>query len=148
MPDLRELWEEGLSVKSMKIVSQGEFLEDNVRAAFERAGSFPGCSPTRRIQDNISDLKAMTSSNQRGILLLRNLCKEFTLPVVYRYMGGIQANAEVAIRQFLIQVSKEHPQPLKAVYCFDDSTPIAVTITIDEERVNAIYDVAGTGPQV
>ncbi|KAF4538168.1 uncharacterized protein LTHEOB_10938 [Lasiodiplodia theobromae] len=148
MPDSRELWEEGLNVKSMKIVSGGEFLENDVRSAFERAGSFPGCSPTRRIQDNISDLKAMISSNQRGIVLLRKLCDEFTLPVVHTYMAGIQANAEAAVRAFLIQVAREHPDGLKAVDWFDDGTPVAVTITIDEQTGDAVYDFAGTGPQV
>ena len=63
MPDSKELWEEGINVKSMKVVSEGEFLEDEVREAFTFAGSFPGCSPTRRLQDNVSDLKAQTSAN-------------------------------------------------------------------------------------
>ncbi|KAF2136504.1 uncharacterized protein K452DRAFT_322389 [Aplosporella prunicola CBS 121167] len=148
MPDSKELWEEGLSVKSMKIVSQGEFLENDVRAAFEHAGSFPGCSPTRRIQDNISDLKAMISANQRGMLLLSNLCNEFTLPVVHQYMGGIQTNAEAAVRKFLIEVAREHPEPLRAVDWFDDGTPIAVTITINPETGDAVYDFTGTGTQI
>ncbi|KAK1967703.1 hydantoinase B/oxoprolinase [Colletotrichum sublineola] len=76
MPESRELWEEGLNVPSLKIVSAGVFLEDAVVAAFERAGAFPGCSTTRRLADNISDLKAQTSANQRGITLLRKLCAE------------------------------------------------------------------------
>ncbi|EFQ35328.1 hydantoinase B/oxoprolinase [Colletotrichum graminicola M1.001] len=52
MPESRELWEEGLNVPSLKIVSAGVFLEDAVVAAFERAGAFPGCSTSRRLADN------------------------------------------------------------------------------------------------
>lgn len=57
-PESKELSEEGVNVTTMKIVSAGEFLEDDVRTAFEKAGQLPGCSPTRRLADNISDLRA------------------------------------------------------------------------------------------
>ncbi|KAL2855962.1 Hydantoinase B/oxoprolinase-domain-containing protein [Aspergillus pseudoustus] len=147
MPDSKELWEEGLNVRSMKIVSDGVFLESDVRDAFQAAGNLPGCSPTRRINDNISDIKAQISSNQRGILLLQSLCEEFSLPVVHRHMFGIQSNAEVAVREFYRKVSSRHPQPLTAVDYFDDGSRIQVTITIDPETGGAVYDFAGTGPQ-
>ncbi|KAK2023308.1 hydantoinase B/oxoprolinase [Colletotrichum zoysiae] len=55
MPESRELWEEGLNVPSLKIVSAGVFLEDAVVAAFERAGALPGCSVSRRLADNATD---------------------------------------------------------------------------------------------
>lgn len=148
MPDSKELWEEGLNVKTMKIVSGGVFLEDTVRNAFEHAGSFPGCSPTRRLQDNISDLKAQISSNQRGIVLLGKLCEHFTLPVVQTYMRSIQDNAELAVRQYFKQIAKEHPEPLKAVDHFDDGTALHVKISIDPETGSALYDFTGTGPQI
>ncbi|KAH8682020.1 Hydantoinase B/oxoprolinase-domain-containing protein [Xylariales sp. PMI_506] len=148
MPESKQLWEEGINVKSLKIVSGGVFLDDEVRAAFEKAGEYPGCSPTRRIADNISDLKAQTSANQRGIVLLQKLCDEYSLPVVHKYMTGIQANAEIAIREFFRQVHKEHPEPLTATDYFDDGTPLSVKITINPETGGAVYDFAGTGPQI
>ncbi|KAK1149613.1 hypothetical protein N8T08_005162 [Aspergillus melleus] len=148
MPDSKELWEEGLNVKSLKIVSHGEFLENAVRDAFIHAGTFPGCSPTRRLDDNISDIKAQISSNQRGVVLLQKLCDHFTLPLVHRQMYAIQANAEVAVRQFFKNVSKAHPEPLTAVDYFDDGTTLKVTITIDKDTGRAIYDFSGTGPQM
>ncbi|KAJ3520552.1 hypothetical protein NM208_g13661 [Fusarium decemcellulare] len=147
MPDSKELWEEGLNVTSMKIVSQGRFLEEEVRKAFDLAGSFPGCSPTRRIQDNISDLKAQTSANQRGNTLLRRLCDEFSLPVVHKYMLGIQQNAEVAVREFLRKVAREHPSGLSATDHFDNGTEIKLEITINEDTGSAVFDFEGTGPQ-
>ncbi|KAM0330761.1 hypothetical protein ACHAQA_003715 [Verticillium albo-atrum] len=148
MPESRALWEEGLSVKSMKIVSGGDFLEDHVRAAFEKAGSYPGCSVSRRLADNISDLKAQASANQRGKVLLRRLCGEYGVGEVHRYMEGIQGNAEAAVRDVFRQVAKAHPEPLRATDYFDDGTPIAVTITIDPVKGSAVYDFAGTGPQI
>ncbi|KAL1601734.1 hypothetical protein SLS60_006649 [Paraconiothyrium brasiliense] len=147
MPTSKELWEEGILVRSMKIVSKGEFLEKDVRDAFYRAGEFPGCSPTRRINDNISDLKAQISANQRGLLLLQNLTSHFTLPIVHRYMYAIQKNAQVAVRAFLRQTLKEHPEPLTATDHFDDGTKLQIKITISEDGT-AIYDFEGTGPQM
>ncbi|ORY66563.1 Hydantoinase B/oxoprolinase-domain-containing protein [Pseudomassariella vexata] len=147
MPESKELWEEGINIKSLKIVSGGDFLEDDVRAAFDKAGSFPGCSATRRIGDNISDLKAQISSNQRGTILLGKLCDEFTLPVVHMYMHGIQANAEVAVREFFKRIAKEHPAPLTATDYFDDGTPIKLKISIDGETGTATYDFSDTGAQ-
>lgn len=147
MPDSKELWEEGLNVPTMKIVSGGTFLEAEVRQAFQAAGEFPGCSPTRRIQDNLSDLKAQTSANQRGITLLTKLCDEFGLPVVHKYMRGIQANAEVAVRAFLEKTAREHPGGLSAVDRYDNGTEVRVKITIDADTGSAVYDFAGSGPQ-
>lgn len=147
MPESKKLWEEGLNVKSMKIISGGEFLEDEIRAAFERAGSYPGCSTTRRIGDNISDLKAQTSANQRGITLLRKLADEHTLPVVHKFMNGIQANAEYAVREFFMKVARDHPEGLSSTDYFDDGTALRLKITIDPETGSALYDFTGTGPQ-
>ncbi|KAI1636641.1 Hydantoinase B/oxoprolinase-domain-containing protein [Biscogniauxia mediterranea] len=147
MPESKELWEEGINIRSMKIVSGGNFLEEDVRAAFDKAGSFPGCSATRRIADNISDLKAQIASNQRGNTLLGKLCDDFTLPVVHTYMHGIQANAEVAVRDFFKKIALDHPEPLTAVDHFDDGTAVKLKITINRETGGATYDFAGTGPQ-
>ncbi|KAI1495579.1 Hydantoinase B/oxoprolinase-domain-containing protein [Biscogniauxia marginata] len=147
MPESKELWEEGINIRSMKIVSGGEFLEEDIRTAFDKAGSFPGCSATRRIGDNISDLKAQIASNQRGNTLLGRLCDEFTLPVVHTYMQGIQVNAEAAVRGFFKKIALDHPEPLTAVDYFDDGTPIKLNITINRETGGATYDFAGTGPQ-
>lgn len=146
MPESKELWEEGLNVPSMKIVSEGTFLEEEVRAAFEKAGSFPGCSTTRRLADNISDLKAQTSANQRGITLLRKLCDEVSLPVVQKYMEAIQANAEQGVREAFKKMAVEHPQ-LEATDYFDDGTPLRLKITLDPATGGAVYDFTGSGPQ-
>ncbi|KAE8330727.1 Hydantoinase B/oxoprolinase-domain-containing protein [Aspergillus sergii] len=147
MPESKELWEEGINVRSMKIVDSGTFLEEDVRQAFLDAGNFPGCSPTRRLQDNISDIKAQISSNQRGIVLLQKLCREFTLPVVHKYMHAIQANAEVAVRKYLKGIVQTREMPLTATDYFDDGTMLKVSITIDDTG-SATFDWEGTGPQM
>lgn len=148
MPESKELWEEGINVDTMKIVSGGNFLEDEVCAAFQRAGDFPGCSVTRRLADNISDLKAQVSANQRGIILLHRLCDEYSLPTVHKYMNAIQKNAEIAVREWFKKLAKLHPEPLRATDHLDDGTPMSVTISIDAETGSARYDFTGSGPQI
>lgn len=86
MPTSKELWEEGVLVRSMKIVSSGQFEEQDVRDAFLKAGEYPGCSPSRRLNENISDVKAQISANQRGLLLLQKLAAQFSLPVIHKYI--------------------------------------------------------------
>ncbi|KAK5166969.1 uncharacterized protein LTR77_007698 [Saxophila tyrrhenica] len=148
MPESKELWEEGIIVPTMKIASDSSFLEDDVRAAFDAAGKFPGCASTRRIADNLSDLKAQMSANQRGITLLTKLCAEATLPLVHEAMYGIQSTAEVAVRSFLKSFAAKNPAPLIATDYYDDGTPVTVKITISPITGDAHFDFAGTGPQV
>ncbi|KAH8680784.1 Hydantoinase B/oxoprolinase-domain-containing protein [Xylariales sp. PMI_506] len=148
IPDSRELWQEGMAVKSALIVSGGVFQEDEVRDLFNRVADYPGCSVTRRLNDNISDIKAKISANQKGITLINRLCEEFTLPVVHLYMGGIQSNAELAIRELFRDVHRRTGgEPLRAVDWFDDGTPVQVEITLDGEAGTALFDFAGSGAQ-
>ncbi|KAJ6082991.1 hypothetical protein N7467_007126 [Penicillium canescens] len=147
MPDSKELWQEGFNVRSMKIVDNGVFLESDVRNAFLAAGDLPGCSPTRRLDDNISDIKAQISANQRGILLLQKMCAEFSFAFVHRYMNAIQMNSETAVREYLKNVSRTRTMPLTASDHFDDGTVLKVSISIDEAG-GAVFDFAGTGPQM
>jgi 5-oxoprolinase (ATP-hydrolysing) len=148
IPDSKELWQEGISIKSMRIVESGDFKEDEIRQAFEDVANHPGCSASRRIHDNISDLKAQISANERGVNLLQQLCSEYGVPYIQFYMQAIQANAETAIRIFLKEAYKRfNGQPLHAIDYFDDGTPVALTITIDPEHGSAIFDFKGTGPE-
>ena len=62
-------------------------------------------------------------------------------------MYGIQANAEVAVRDFFRRLAKEHTEPLSAVDYFDDGTRLRIKITLDPVTGSAVYDFAGTGPQ-
>lgn len=76
MPESKELWEEGINIRSMKIVSGGNFLEEDIRAAFEEAGKFPECSATRRIADNISVCVAVLPISRR-----ERACTDWSAPL-------------------------------------------------------------------
>jgi len=62
-PFSKEIWQEGAQIKSFKIVKKGIFDEQGVVHHFyDEPGKYPGCSGTRTLADNISDLKAQVSS--------------------------------------------------------------------------------------
>jgi 5-oxoprolinase (ATP-hydrolysing) len=66
-PISKELWEEGVSIKSFRLVSQGKFEEQGVRDLFGEVAKYPGCSATRRIDHNITDLQGMFSCRRLSV---------------------------------------------------------------------------------
>ena len=147
-------------------------MEGLKRYLYDIPASYPGCSGTRLLRDNISgegfyyniirmcvydkkadnkhtDIKAQIAANQKGINLVKSLIDEYSLSVVQAYMAHIRANAEDAVRKLLKEVAAKHKgENLKAVDYMDDGTPICLKITIDEKTGNAIFDFEGTGPEV
>lgn len=116
---------------------------------YDIPGSYPGCSGTRLLRDNISDLKAQIAANQKGIGLVKALIEEYGLDVVQAYMLHIRRNAETAVRQLLLDMfSQRGGQDLVARDFMDDGTPIALRVRIDGKTGNAVFDFEGTGPEV
>jgi 5-oxoprolinase (ATP-hydrolysing) len=152
-PDSNFLWEEGAAFKSFKIVDGGLFKEKELIAAFEEPGKYPGCSGTRCLQDNLSDLNAQIASNQKGIQLVSELIDYYSLEVVQAYMKHIQENAEVAVREMLMEVGKRvlaetGSSRLHAEDFMDDGSKIKLLVKIDVKDGTATCDFTGTGPQV
>ncbi|PQE09198.1 5-oxoprolinase (ATP-hydrolysing) protein [Rutstroemia sp. NJR-2017a BBW] len=149
-PHSRELFQEGAAIKSEKLVSAGRFNEDRItELLLDEPAKWPGCSGTRCLADNISDLKAQISSNMKGINLISALIEEYGEEVVNFYMVNIQNNAELSVRNLLKDVSKRFEgQDLSAVDYMDDGSPIKLKITIDAEKGEAVFDFEGTGPEV
>ncbi|KAK0720641.1 5-oxoprolinase [Lasiosphaeris hirsuta] len=149
-PHSRELFQEGAAIKSEKLVSEGKFNEQRVVELFyKEPAKYPGCSGTRCLADNINDLRAQVSANQKGISLIEGLVDEYGEDTVQFYMLAIQNNAELQVRNLLKTVSKRFEgKDLSAVDYMDDGSPIRLKITIDGEKGEAIFDFEGTGPEV
>jgi 5-oxoprolinase (ATP-hydrolysing) len=148
-PNSTELWQEGAAIESEKVVSNGVFNEDRMRELFlDIPSKYEGCSGSRNLSDNISDLKAQIAANARGITLIQNLIEEYGLETVQMYMYEIQHTAELAVRNLLKDMYHRYGgRPLEALDFMDDGTPIKLTITIDKEGA-AVFDFDGTGPEV
>ncbi|OAA81537.1 5-oxoprolinase [Akanthomyces lecanii RCEF 1005] len=148
-PTSTALWQEGAAIESTKLVSGGRFNDEEVRRLLlEEPAKYDGCSGTRRLLDNISDLKAQIAANSKGINLITALIEEFGLPCVHRYMYAIQTTAEEAVRELMRSTLAKHgPQPLVAVDYMDDGTAIKLTVTISNDG-SATFDFTGTGSHV
>ncbi|KAI9810405.1 MAG: hypothetical protein M1827_006291 [Pycnora praestabilis] len=149
-PHSRELFQEGAAIESEKLVSEGHFNDKRVtELLFDEPAQYPECSGTRCLADNLNDLKAQIAANQKGINLINSLVEDYGEEVVQFYMVNIQNNAELSVRNLLKEVSKRFEgQDLSAVDYMDDGSPIKLRITIDAEKGEAVFDFAGTGPEV
>ncbi|PNY25793.1 5-oxoprolinase (Atp-hydrolysing) [Tolypocladium capitatum] len=149
-PHSRELFQEGAAIRSEKLVSGGKFDEKRVVELFyDEPAKYPGCSGTRCLADNINDLRAQVSANQKGISLIESLIEEYGEETVQFYMVHIQNNAEQSVRRLLKDVHKRFEgRDLSAVDHMDDGSPIQLKIKIDPEHGSAEFDFQGTGPEV
>lgn len=146
-PHSTELWQEGVAVETFKMVKEGVFDEAGLHEILvDIPGSYPGCSGTRTLKDNVADLKAAIAANNRGIQLITALVKEYSWPVVEYYMEAIQNNAADSVRRLLKQFAKRFQgQDLQATDYLDDGTPLSLRVDINEETGNAVFDFEGTG---
>lgn len=159
MPPLsKTLSEEGAAIIAFKLVDghSGLFKEKEITDILQQKDLLDDNGKprigTRNLRDNLSDLKAQVAANQRGVVLMNELCVEYSLPVVQAYMTYIQQAAELAVRSMLHEFSLAQRLPevgnVFAEDFMDDGTKIALRIIIDRRTDSAIFDFEGTGPEV
>ena len=157
-PNSLRLEEEGACIESFKLVGDGQFQETGIRNllnAPDKIKTIPGrpkISGTRRIEDNLSDLKAQVAANQKGIELVKEMVAHYGLDVVQAYMAHVQDAAEAAVRERLKELSLANGMAevdtVRAVDYLDDGSPIALALTIDRRIGSAQFDFAGTGTEL
>ncbi|KAK0398342.1 hypothetical protein QR680_002542 [Steinernema hermaphroditum] len=152
-PHSTSLSQEGAQFVSFKVVKKGVFQETELTELLMEPGKYPGCTGTRNLSDNLSDLRAQIAANQKGIALVTELIESYGLDVVQAYMAHIQSNAEVAVHQLLRKVGRETKERfgqsvLQAEDYMDDGTLIKLTVKIDEDKGEAVFDFTGTGAEV
>ncbi|RLN20764.1 hypothetical protein BBJ28_00012718 [Nothophytophthora sp. Chile5] len=159
MPPLsKTLSEEGAAIVAFKLVDgkAGEFREQEITDILLQKGRVDDhgqpCIGTRNLRDNLSDLRAQVAANRRGVVLMHELCAEYSLPVVTAYMEFIQQAAELAVRSMLHEFSLQRQLAevgvVQAEDFMDDGTKIALQISIDRRSDSAIFDFNGTGAEV
>lgn len=159
-PFSKAIWEEGAAIKAFKLVEKGVFQEEGITKLLlypcsdDPSHKIPG---TRRLQDNLSDLRAQVAANQRGISLIKELIDQYGLEIVQAYMRYVQLNAEVAVREMLKAVAakvsaslsneKENVMIEEEDY-MDDGSTIHLKLTISPTTGEANFDFSGTSPEV
>ena len=136
-PDSRHIDEEGVLITNFLLIEQGRLREAETRALLAGARY-----PSRNIEQNLADLRAMIAANQKGVSELARIVGEFGLDVVHGYMRHVQDNAEECVRR-VIGALKDGAFR----YEMDDGAVIAVTIRINPAARSAVIDFTGTSPQ-
>ena len=137
-PGSRTIEEEGVLSEGMKIVKQGRFCEEKLKA-WLNSGKYPARNPDQ----NTADLRAQVAANEKGLQELRRMVEEFSLETVEAYMNHVQDNAEEAVRRVIDRLADG-----EFTYMLDDGNAIKVKVTIDRETRGARIDFTGTSPQL
>ncbi|KAM9929289.1 hypothetical protein OXX59_001287 [Metschnikowia pulcherrima] len=147
-PGSRLLQHEGAAIFSELLVRGGEFQEQKmVDLLLHKPAQYEGCSGTRRLSDNLSDLKAQIAANQKGIQLIGKLVDEFGLRTISKYMAAIQDNAAASVSRMLAQVMSKAGRELSCVDYMDDGSKISLRVA-QEPDGKVLFDFSGTGMQV
>lgn len=135
-PFSRNLAEEGVLIRSFRLVEGGVSREEELRRLL-LAGPFP----TRRVEDNLADVAAQVAANQLGARLLQQLVHAVGPLTVLTSMRQIQAAAAAKMRRALKRLGER-----EAVFTdhLDDGSPVSVRLSLRGEE--AIIDFTGTGP--
>jgi 5-oxoprolinase (ATP-hydrolysing) len=138
-PFSTSLADEGVLLRCFRAVEGGRFREDELRALLSS-----GRHPSRRVDDNVADLRAQIAANQAGEAALRELVRAASWPVLAAYMGHVRDAATEKMVAALRRLGDGSTRTFTDY--LDDGTPITVTLTVDGGR--ARVDFAGTGPVV
>jgi 5-oxoprolinase (ATP-hydrolysing) len=136
-PDSRHIDEEGVLITNFLLVEAGRLREAETRALLAGARY-----PSRNIEQNLADLRAMIAANQKGVTELARIVAEFGLHVVHDYMRHVQDNAEESVRRVIGALKNG-----EFSYEMDDGAVICVKITIDHAARSGIIDFTGTSAQ-
>jgi 5-oxoprolinase (ATP-hydrolysing) len=135
-PFSRTIEEEGVLLDALPVMRDGVFLAAEARAALI-AGRWPARNPGQ----NLADLKAQIAACQTGAAAVREMIQTHGEALVARYMGHVQDNAEACVRRAIGSLRDGAAQvPM------DGGAVIAVTITVDRDRGEAVLDFTGTSP--
>ncbi|RDW74197.1 hypothetical protein BP5796_07639 [Coleophoma crateriformis] len=142
-PNSTELWQEGAAIRSFKLIHADKFDEEGIIKILLQPGEYPGCTGSRRLEDNLSDLKAQVAANNKGATLIQALMEEYSQEVVQLYMKAIQLNAETSVRGYLMKALKTHGSKLQAIDQMDNGSMMRLAIDINDEG-GATFDFTGT----
>ncbi|KAK6019089.1 hydantoinase/oxoprolinase [Ostertagia ostertagi] len=148
-PNATSLEQEGATFVSFKIVDKGVFREDLLNEKLSKPGTIPGCSGTRNLADNIADLKAQIAANnkQQG-KCERNAQGSKIFAISLELLDFHFVCTFLFFEVGTKVLERTGSSRLQASDSMDDGTVIQLSITIDIEKGEALFDFTGTGMEV
>lgn len=146
-PFAESLDDEGVVIRNLRIVSSGQFLEDDIIHIL-KSGKYPA----RNIPERLADLRAQVAAVNRGIIEIENLCDKYSDDVVTAYTRHIRFDARSAMIDAL---RKTMSGSVRKEFTFtdrmDSGAEIHVKIKLTETQtgdINALIDFTGTSSQL
>ncbi len=137
-PFSHTLEEEGVLLDALPIMTDGVFLEADVRAALT-SGRYPSRAPDR----NIADLKAQIAACLAGAGAVRSMIETYGAGAVAAYMTFVQANAAASVRRAIGKLSDG-----QARVPMDGGGEIVVRTTVDAAAGEAVLDFRQSAAQL
>jgi 5-oxoprolinase (ATP-hydrolysing) len=134
----QNLEDEGVMIEPSILVHKGKFQEKMIVDLLKKAGA-------RLISDNLSDLKAQVSANQRGAQLLEELILTYSEKTLRNSMAQIQAIGENAVRSFFLSQLKFE---LESEEIMDDGSRIHLLVKINKDTGGATFDFRASSDQL
>ena len=130
--------EEGVRITNVQLVREGKFLLNEVTDLF-----LAGPYPARKVERNITDLKAQIAANASGVKALLAVCDQFGLAVVRAYMTFIQANAKSSVMALIRQLPTGSAHTI-----MDNGAEIVIQVTVSPNKDRMSIDFTGSSAQV
>ncbi len=134
-PAACSLAEEGVVIPPTVIMSDGILNLDAIEVLLSE-----GVYPSRRIAENLADLKAQVAANIKGQQDFNQLIKECGSGLVCGFMKAIQDRAEVSLRR---KLSEFKDGRYRAIQHLDDGTPLQVDAVIDGDSMTLQFGDGG-----
>jgi len=150
-PFSRSIDEEGVLLDNLLLVREGRFLEAELRAKLA-SGPWPARNPDQ----TLADLRAQVAANEKGVQELQAMVAQWGLATVVAYMGHVQDNAEESVRRVITALAARPPGATEGAppaeggefrLPMDNGAVIAVKVTVDAVKREAVIDFTGTSAQ-
>ncbi|MFN7752641.1 MAG: hydantoinase B/oxoprolinase family protein [Pseudomonadota bacterium] len=129
---------EGVLIDNFLLVDGGVLREQATRDLLQS-----GRWPSRNVEQNLADLRAMIAANRKGVQELARATEEHGLETVHAYMAHLQDYAEESVRRVIDRLSDGRFR------CeMDDGAHIDVSLQVDHLARAATIDFTGTSPQL
>jgi 5-oxoprolinase (ATP-hydrolysing) len=137
-PNSTHIQEEGVLLDNVKLVSRGEFREQELIQLLQS-----GPHPCRNVEQNLADLRAQVAANEKGCQELRVMVRQFGADTVAAYMKHVQDNAEENVRRVITALKD-------GSFCLtlDNGATICVAVRVDVATRSAEIDFTGTSEQL
>ena len=145
-PSSKTLGEEGVLITNFALVRNGISHENELRNLL-----LDSPYPTRRVEENLADLRAQVAANKQGSRDLLALVERHGLPMVQAKMREIQTAATTKVRQALAKYGEQIRTFTDYLETADgESVPITVKISLRPDAAGpaAIIDFTGSGSVV